>query len=67
MALFVLAIPITTEKLMGLKRLVEAPDYNIEIYVNGINDDGQLVIDSLREVLVQALIACDGVVNGTRN
>jgi ribosomal protein S9 len=67
MPLFILAIPITTEKLMGLKRLGNSRDYNIEIYISGIGDEGQLVIDSLREVIVQAIIACDEDANGSRN
>ncbi len=52
---------------MGLKRLGNSRDYNIEIYISGIGDEGQLVIDSLREVIVQAIIACDEDANGSRN
>ncbi len=63
---FYLPIPITRATFMELRRLVEAPDFNIGIILDGISD-AQPIIDSLKEVIVQAIIACDGAANGTRN
>ena len=67
MTLFYLPIPLSFERLKELHRLVEAPDFNIDIAIDGLSGNAQPVIDSLREVIVQAIIACDGAVNGSRN
>lgn len=69
MPLFYIPIPLTTEKLEGLKRLVAAPDFNIQIYVelDGNQDNQEHVVASLKEVLVQAIIAVDVRANGSKN